>query len=111
MVIYTKTIPTVEEQLSILKDVKRRLEEKKINILNCITNLVQIEGEMQCNQHCFVPKMYEYIIPLITYGNAKRFNANLIDGDWWWKISPYDYENRIAFVDWIISELEKQNSD
>ena len=55
-----------------------------------------------------IPTIKEYI-PLFTYENACKYSENTITGDYWWPRN--DYINRLAFLDWMISELEKQLKD
>jgi hypothetical protein len=62
-----------------------------------------------------IPSILSTIFPLFTYENAKlRFNAkpfSYIDdcpvGYFWWAIDAggYDFDNRIAFLNWMIECL------
>ena len=48
-------------------------------------------------------------ISLFLYENAIDFSAFANSkGNIWWNISPYDKTNRLAFIDWMLSELAKQ---
>ena len=54
-------------------------------------------------------RAFHKFIPLFMWINALKFNAfELPTFAYWWKIEPYDKTNRLAFIDWILSELEKQ---
>lgn len=48
------------------------------------------------------------IIPLLTLKNAKRVTdvkVGATEGGFWWKkFFPYDFENRIKFVKWMIEQ-------
>ena len=48
----------------------------------------------------------EKLIPIFTYENACKHSINTITGDYWWP--KYDSISRLLFLDWMISELEKQ---
>ena len=53
----------------------------------------------------FFTKIKEYI-PIFTYENACKYSDNTITGDYWWEQN--NYIDRLLFLDWMISELEKQ---
>ena len=53
----------------------------------------------------FIETIEEYI-PIFTYENACKYSDNTITGDYWWEQN--NYKDRLLFLDWMISELEKQ---
>lgn len=55
-----------------------------------------------------IPTIKEYI-PIFTYENACKYSENTITGDYWWPRN--DYINRLAFLDWMIYQLERQIKD
>ena len=52
------------------------------------------------------PTLWQYI-KLFTSKNAKMFGAKVNKG-YWWPNTKEGYEQRRKYVDWMISELEKQ---
>jgi hypothetical protein len=48
-------------------------------------------------------------IPLFTFENAtEHANAKRYKG-FWWSCHPYNFKNRIKFLDWMIGELKKND--
>lgn len=105
---------TKEEQIVILKEVLELLNNKAVDRGLCYIIAHRIRIHLNLIDTRLIINDY---IPLFTkenaikYGNAYRHNYSAY---WWncpswWEIdSVYDYENRILFINWIISELEKK---
>jgi hypothetical protein len=51
-------------------------------------------------------KSISYYIPEFTQENAIKY-SNSKESAYWWKTDPFDYDNRIKFLQWIKSNYEK----
>ncbi len=97
---------TVEQQLTVLQRVRERLIKRDFIEKKGLCELIDIEyaafmqeiGALSCFYcfRCSFPYFHRY--------NASAFNASQ-KGVFWWKRKPYDYKNRIAFVNWMISKI------
>lgn len=93
---------TPHQRIEILEDVLRKLESG------------DTEGGLCCKiqssayELLLVWDKANKIIPIFTLKNAKRVTdvkAGATEGGYWWnKIFPYDFENRIKMVKWMINE-------
>lgn len=95
---------TKEEQIVILKEVLELLIKEECTAGLCFIIRPKIKKHLKLYHVEFDIKDY---IPLFTFSNAVN-HANGKDDYYWWQAMPYDYENRILFINWIISELEKE---
>jgi hypothetical protein len=100
---------TINQKIKILKRVKKQLLERKgISFLHlglCARISVELYNLIP-EKDVRIRDVYEDF----TYENAKKFGAEIslseIQPDFWWSIEPnFDYDNRIAFVDWMINNL------
>lgn len=93
---------TTEEQIRVLKEARKRVLNKKENLCLCYRikqALIKIYGET-----IFLNEIQNYI-PLFRIDYAIE-HAKATYGLFWWPKS--NKKNRLAFLDWMISELEKQ---
>jgi hypothetical protein len=93
---------TPHQRIEILEDVLKKLEDLDdrgglcVKIKNSAFKLLRIVDKAK------------NIIPIFTFENAKKV-TDVVDiygkcGYWWEKISSYDFENRIKFVNWMIAQ-------
>lgn len=98
---------TTEEQIQVIKEARKRVLNKKNNFCLCYMlkqALIKIYGKIT-----LLNEIQNYI-PLFTKENAIKFAQAKPDySGFWWK--RYNYKDRLAFLDWMISELEKQLKD
>ena len=100
-----KIVLPVEIQIEILQEVKRKLELERI-FVSGLCSVIVSECCLKLKQEDIVN-----LFPLFTRKNAFPFRAKM-EGSYWWEFgSNYDYENRLAFVNWMLSELEKQKAE
>jgi len=106
---------TKKEQIIILKEVLEVLNNKTDDRGLCYI----IAHRIRIHLNLLVCRLFinDYISLFtkenaIKYGNAHKNNYSAYwwnCPDWWENTSlTYDYENRILFVNWMISELEKE---
>ena len=103
-----KIVLPVEKQIEILQEVKRRLELKRL-LLSGLCSVIVSECclKFQCS---IKQEDIVNLFPLFTRKNAFPFRAKM-EGSYWWEWGlNYDYENRLAFLNWMLSELEKQKN-
>ena len=109
---------TKKEQIIILKEVLEVLNNKTDDRGLCYIIAHRIAHRIIIPLNLLVYRLFinDYI-PLFTkenaikYGNAHKNNYSAYwwnHPDWWDTSLTYDYENRILFVNWMISELEKE---
>ncbi len=105
---------SVKEEIKVLKGVKSLLNKFKTRELPPSFGLCYfLQEKITSLKPSIIVHPYDEnkYIPLFTNKNALKFNATKGDyGDLWWNIRPYDFENRIAFLNWMIEELEKQKT-
>ena len=94
-----------ETQIKILKEVLELLIKKEYNDGLCCILGEKITFYLEFS--LFSSMIINDYISLFTQENAIKY-ANGRKGLYWWDFVPYDYENRIVFIKWIISELEKE---
>jgi hypothetical protein len=90
-----------KEQIEVLENVKKRVLEER-NELEGLC--LYLKWELR---NARIGNELRRYIPLFTFENAvKNANANMPrSGAYWWTHRPYDIENRIKFLDWMISQL------
>ena len=96
---------TTEEQIQVIKEARKRVLNKKNNFCLCYRiklALVKIYGEIT-----LLNEIQDYI-PLFRIDYAIK-HAKATYGLFWWPIG--NKTDRLAFLDWMISELEKQLKD
>ena len=96
---------TTEEQIQVLKEARKRLLNEKDELCLCYRirqALVKIYGEIT-----LLNEIQDYI-PLFRIDYAIE-HAKATCGLFWWP--KRNKKNRLAFLDWMISELEKQLKD
>ena len=111
--IATKGLLTVDEQIKILKLAKKRLPNlswthTSAGICLAIKKTLFDKGERLYNTACF--SGIERLIPSFTRENAILSRIGEIGSSaYWWKteLSKGGLTNRLAFLDWLINELEK----
>lgn len=116
--IATKGLLTVDEQIEILKLAKKRLSNSR---LSCSVNglCLTIEKVLLFDKN---KRLYytacssgiETLIPSFTRENAVLSKIGEIrSGAYWWStdLSEGGLANRLAFLDWLINELEKSQEN
>ena len=118
--IIEKCLISVTDQLAIIKEARKIL----INLgngecllsfrglcailKNCIHNLSEKETwyeYMLTEEHIHLVDYF----PMFTLENARQFNTFNCKSEfeYWWELCPYDYENRIKFLDWMEKDILK----
>ena len=100
-----------DEQIEVLRTVKEKLLAGNFERDEGLCTLILRSSKY--NRNMGVLSLYQSY-PLFTSENAiKHANADCVSTSltFWWEINPYDVTNRIVFIDWIISELEKQKTE
>lgn len=93
---------TTEEQILVLKEVRKRLLNRKYDFGLCdMFTSILFERYGITILHYEIPNY----IPLFRMDYAIK-HAKATYGLFWWPKS--NKKNRLAFLDWMISELEKQ---
>jgi hypothetical protein len=97
---------------------------EKIEILETVKKKLQNEDIERYSGLCYLlyPMLKKYgidYLPLFslivvhfkdfTLKNAIDYaNSNRCDKrDFWWETEPYDYKNRLAFLDWMITRIKE----
>jgi len=57
------------------------------------------------------PKDISVLIPLFQRKYADEIMKTRDNSGYWYAISPYDYENRLKFLLWILDSLKKQQEN
>lgn len=103
-----KPLP-VAEQIACFEYVRKKLVERNVVTTWGIYDLVDLwldDHGYEEVADCFQQQKY---LPLYHFDNAAKFKARHFSGTvYWWCRKPYDYENRIAFLEWMINELKTQ---
>jgi len=102
-----------KDKIKLLKEVKKLIEWNKQNSCGTGSGLCSFIGQLLGD------KPYS-TIELLTLANAIKYGNAHINShpkSYWWGISwltagvnynrVYDYDSRIAFVDWMISQYSK----
>jgi hypothetical protein len=106
---------TDAEKIKILERVKERLQDYRNTNKRCCYGLCnflkkEFESKMETSIGCsYFADMKEIWFRDFTFENANLYaNASWfdVDGDYWWRPNPYDYENRILFLDWMINRIK-----
>ena len=114
--IATKGLLTVNEQIEILKLAKKKLPNlswthTSAGICSAIKKTLFDKSERLYNTACFYG--ISRLIPSFTRENAILSKIGKIkDGAYWWdnELSKGGLTNRLAFLDWLINELEKSKT-
>ena len=114
--IATKSILTVDEQIEILKLAKKKLPtlswpNYSSGICLAIKKTLFYKDERLYNTLCF--SGIDYLIPSFTRENAVLSKIGKVRcGVYWWStnLSEGGLTNRLAFLDWLINELEKSKT-
>jgi hypothetical protein len=105
-----------EMQIAVLKRVRAKLikeSEKYKNrdvqvLMHPLCLLIKDELCWEYAKNTYYIIMDE-VIPLFNFANAKKHaNATQDISDCWWDTNPYDFKNRILFLDWIIKTMENE---
>ena len=115
--IATKGLLTVNEQIEVLKLAKKRLpnlswSHASAGICLAIKKTLFDKGERLYNTACF--SGIESLIPSFTRENAVLSKIGKVGcGAYWWStdLSEGGLTNRLAFLDWLINELEKSQEN
>ena len=114
--IATKGLLTVDEQIEILKLAKDKLPNtgwSHINFGIClaIKKTLFDKSKRLYNTACF--SEIERLIPSFTRENAILSKIGKVQsGAYWWDTElPSGLTNRLAFLDWLINELEKSQEN
>ena len=111
--IATKGILTVDEQIEILKSAKKRLPNlswpcNSAGICLAIKHILFDKSNRLYNIACYCGM--SRLIPSFTRENAVLSKIGKVGcGAYWWdtELSKGGLTNRLAFLDWLINELEK----
>ena len=114
--IATKRLLTVNKQIEILKLAKKRLPNlswsyQSAGICLAIKKTLFDKGERLYNTAYF--SGIESLIPSFTRENAILSKIGKVGcGAYWWdsELSKGGLTNRLAFLDWLINELEKSKT-
>ena len=114
--IATKGLLTVNEQIEILKLAKKKLPNlswphSSAGICLAIKNTLFDKSNRLYNTACFYG--ISRLIPSFTRDNAVLSKIGKVGcGAYWWDIelSKGGLTNRLAFLDWLINELEKSKT-
>jgi hypothetical protein len=101
---------TDTEKIEILETVKKYLQDKRDTEAPiyaqaglCAYMYRQITS-YQSHIHAFDISNY---FSDFTKRNALKFGAKYEINRHWWDYIPYDYENRLAFLDWMITRIKE----
>jgi hypothetical protein len=93
-------------KIKILEDVLSILKEKR-----CVYGLCHLMSNVSARYttRITMPNISKVFVHF-THTNALKFKAkkSILFYDYWWSISPFDYESRIDFTEWMIAELRKE---
>lgn len=117
----TSEFISIEKQIEILNDTKKYLIDTQSTsgicqaLKTCIIIALSIPRYHYRGTECKYPFPHyaelEQYIPLFTINNARYFDPH-INGedtyDYWWQEDLL--EPRIAFIDWILSQLNKESN-
>jgi hypothetical protein len=114
--IATKGLLTVDEQIEILKLAKKRLpnlswSHSSAGICLAIKKTLFDKSEKLYNTACFCG--INVLIPSFTQENAVLSKIGEVRScAYWWstELSKGGLTNRLAFLDWLINELEKSKT-
>ena len=114
--IATKGLLTVDEQIEILKLAKKKLPNlswprSSAGICLAIKHILFDKSNRLYNTACFYG--ISRLIPSFTRENAVLSKiGNMGCGAYWWdpELSKGGLTNRLAFLDWLINELEKSKT-
>jgi hypothetical protein len=108
----SKTELTIDDRIKILNKVRDKLIMKK--------NIIKKSGWGYGLCHLLRDEFYNYkikysefevenVFPHFKYENAIGFNMKLgaFKDTYWWSIYPYDFDNRIKFVEWMIKKMQE----
>jgi hypothetical protein len=101
-------------QIEVLEEAKKRIEEQRTKFFLCplLRDIVYNKTKKSISP--------ELVFEFFTFENAEKYsNAHkrcweLGLGKFWWDIKAsgrYDRENRIKFIDWMISKLKEQENE
>lgn len=93
---------TKEEKIEILEEARRRIQEKPLFICYVLDDILDEKFNIAEVDYSKVQKIFG----MNRKEAIDNFNARNISVSWW---SPYDIENRINYIDYLISKL--QNHD
>ena len=115
--IATKGLLTVVEQITVLKLAKEKLKcQATVDFCPGLCIIIHNTAfELYAEEKClksFFNLTVEMLVPTFIYENALKSNTNSIAHTqkmYWWprKLEKGSVSNRLAFLDWLINELEK----
>jgi len=97
-------------QLDAVKDIrdefvmnkeKHLTETYKIGLCGCFYSYMD-------RKYDYYFRVFDKLFPLFNYQNALKFIPKELESAFWWNNDPYDFDNRLAFLDWMVEELKKQ---
>ena len=115
--IATRKILTVNEQIEILKLAKKKLPGLKSSCTSfgiCLAIKEALFDENRTLYYTAYLAGIERLIPSFTRENAILSKIGEIrSGAYWWntELSKGGLTNRLAFLDWLINELEKSQEN
>jgi len=102
----TKPLP-IATQIKICQDILFELRKKNIHESLCLLFSKKIETNI--NEAVYINEVKNYM-PIFTKKNAVKYaNAYNQLCCYWWRACPFDFENRILFVEWMLEQLLNDN--
>ena len=95
----------LEQQIEVLKEAKDEVRNRMTGICRAIKNILFRRYRIFILER----NPLSSIIPIFTYENACKFDETVKEASkngYWWDFR--NKESRYKFIDWMISELEKQ---
>ena len=118
--IATKGLLTVDEQITVLKLAKEKLKcQATVDFCPGLCIIIHNTAfELYAEEKClksFFNLTVEMFVPSFSYENALKSNTNCImppQKMYWYsrKLEEGSVANRLAFLDWLINELEKSKT-
>ena len=114
--IATKGLLTINEQIEVLKLSRKRLPNLRWPCNSAGICLAIKKTLLDKNERLYITASFSGInalIPSFTRENAVLSKIGKIkDGAYWWdtELSKGGLTNRLAFLDWLINELEKSKT-
>jgi hypothetical protein len=104
---------TDAKKIEILERIKERLQTYKGCNKRCDVGLCQLlqkefRKEIVIHIGCaYKNETKEFWFRDFKYENALKFSASYErENNFWWDVYPYDYENRIKFLEWMIERIK-----
>ena len=101
---------SLEKQIEILERVKHKPTISGLcnDIDRAIESLVE---DKLPKKSILIQPTTQYLamyIPLFNFENAKALGGTRDVAGFWWRVRPYDFEERINFVNWMITQIKQE---